>query len=130
MPVGASYPFADAFGVLVFTEGRRGKIELIHVREEPRKSAYAARLLDEVKRRAASLTVDSPMCTTRASVQLLLQNGFMGDEDLLKCELTTDGAFCGRRSVRITFVWLRNETHSQTLARQEFVAKVFEMHDL
>ena len=48
-----------------------------------------------------ALAIDSPGCTARAAVSLWLRMGFMGEEELLTCELANDAANMGGRSVRL-----------------------------
>ena len=68
-----------------------------------------------------SLTVDSPGCTARAAVSLWLRARFMGDEELLKCELVDDSAYMRGRSVRLGFAWQKHTTVADEDARLRFL---------
>jgi hypothetical protein len=116
-------------GILVYTNERRGKIILVHVREDARYrgvgSMLGKHLLERVEH-SGSFTVESPACTARAAVKLWLSLGFMGDSDLLECEIADDASYIGGRSVRLSFSWQRPETNPE--ARLAYLENVVRVH--
>ena len=121
-----------ARSILLYTQERRGTITVVHTRNEWTGSGYAARLAAAVKTRVAKggyLTIDSPGCTALASVKLWLRAGFMGDRELLDCDLF-DGtaAFMGGRSVRLTFTWKSQMSQSEQETCVNFFNDVAQKH--
>ena len=82
---------------------------------------------DKVKR-GGSLTVDSPACTARSAVAVLLGADFMGDQELLRCTLALDSAYIGANSVRLTFVWEKTRSAADESARAAFLSRVSVAH--
>lgn len=131
VPVAAQPPYTTARAILLYTRSRRGAVEVVHTRTEWTRRGYALRLARAVQEQVparGSLTVDSPGCTARAAVSLWLRANFMGDEELLKCELADDAAYMGARSVRLGFAWQRDTTPDDERARLQFLQRVARKH--
>ena len=116
-------------GILVQTTGRRGQILLVHVKERGRGlgsllGSHALSLLPP----GGSLSVDSPACTAKAAVRLWLSLGFMGDEEILSCQLAEESAYVGGRSVRLSFTFTKDETEEGQKARCAYLRRVMLSH--
>jgi hypothetical protein len=117
--------------LLLYTRTLRGSVQLVHTRSEWTRRGYATALARAVCDRVpprGSLSVDSPACTALTAVKLWLRVFFMGDEQLLKCELAGDSAYNGGRSVRLSFVWRAVVTEGDEDARLRFLALVAQKH--
>ena len=75
-----------------------------------------------------SLTVDSPACTARAAVCLLLTCGFFGDERLFKCVLAEDRAYMGGQNVQLTFCWRKTAALVDKTEHHLFLQRVARAH--
>lgn len=124
-------PYTNVRSILLYTRARRGVVHVVHTRDEWTKRGYAFRLAQAVQDKVparGSLTIDSPGCTARAAVSLWLRARFMGDGELLKCDLYDDAAYMGARSVRLGFVWEKDTTAIDEDARIRFLQKVAQKH--
>ena len=131
VPRASPSPLRDARAVLLYTRHKRGRVHLVHVRDEHRRRGYARRLataVQDVVPERGSLTVDTPACTARGAVFVWLSAGFMGDNELLTCHLAEDAAYVGNRSVRLTFVWQKAATPADEAGRVAFLQKVKAAH--
>jgi hypothetical protein len=75
-----------------------------------------------------SLIVDSPACTARSAVAMLLSADFMCDQELLRCTLAEDSAYVGRNSVRLTMIWHKKPSSSDERARCSYLSRVRDAH--
>lgn len=120
-------------GILLYTpHSRRCAIVMIHVHMTCRRCGHALRLIkklqDSVPPRGF-LTVDSPACTARAAVGVLISADFMPDQTLLNCTLAEDSAYIGGNSVRLSFTWTKTRDAADEQVRAQFLDQVQRKHD-
>ena len=121
-------------GILLYTPHSRGRhaIVMIHVHMTCRRRGYALRLITKLQDSLpprGSLTVDSPACTARAAVGVLISADFMPNQTLLNCTLAEDSAYIGGNSVRLTFVWTKTRDAADEQVRKRFLDQVQGKHD-
>lgn len=119
-------------GILLYRATRRGRCRIIltHVRATHRRRGYAVRLvrgLQESMPPRAFITADSPACTARGAVAVLLSAGFIADQEIFNCVLAEDAAYIGRNSVRLTFAW-ESPSPARDEIRRAFMKRVYDAH--
>lgn len=119
--------------VLLFTTGRRARhtITLVHTQHQYRGRGFALELIRFLQHRLpsnATISVDSPACTARAAVGMLLSCGFVPDISILHCELAVEYARVGNRSVQLSFFWAKTRTRADELMYESLLKQLVEKH--
>ena len=94
-------------------------------------SQLIKRLLKAASEDELCVTVDTPACTGKNTVLVLLANGFQcWDLALHKCQLKADAAYAEKRSVGLLFKWTQVVSTEDMHHRQAHLTAVLQAQNL